>query len=166
MRKLFLSLILFFAILPIANAGNFQPTQKHGYTGDVTVGTMRYLGNGYDSRILFMTSHGCTLNNGLYIGGGIGFDLPFGNAESVQYLFADTKYIFEAEKFYTFVRVRIGASYGQHGDNVFGIMMMPEVGVQYKRFSLSLGHMYDSECFQGLGSLRKFHSNLMLSFTF
>lgn len=87
-----------------------------------------------------------SLDNSFSLGGGVAYDGIFNN-EAVGYLFAKAEYAFRKENhnLAPIVGLKRGISYGEHGDNVVGFVVKPEVGLAYKRFALLIGALYDTE---------------------
>ncbi|MBQ0150713.1 MAG: hypothetical protein KBT08_08900 [Bacteroidales bacterium] len=122
--------------------------RSKGYTGDVSMGVLHFPGGGYENRPVVFTTHGYTFDNNLFIGAGLGIDVPMYKTDGsgVQYLYLSCGYDIDHGRIDSYVKCKFGMSYGNHGDNQIGAMLMPEYGLKYNNLSLGLGVMADSEC--------------------
>ena len=97
----------------------------------------------------FLSSHGYSFGNGLYLGGGSGFSAEFlpeydSNPRVLLPLFADLKYSFCNSVVSPFVGVRAGGYAHVNSEEVEGVRVFvnPAVGLEIKRFSIIIGYEY------------------------
>lgn len=117
-------------------------SREKGYSANVEIGGTFIDSFGFRPELL--TSHGYSFGNGLYVGGGIGlgyesWEIRNRNNRIFLPFFADVKYSFLKRAVSPFVSMKAGGMLDCSGLGI-GYMLMPSIGVDLWRFSLSVGY--------------------------
>ncbi len=112
---------------------------KKGYAPSIEIGGTFVDSFGFRPEVL--TSHGYCFGNGLYVGGGLGLGFEHWTIRERENrffvpVFVDLKYSFLNRLASPFVGIKAGAMLDCTG---LGYMVLPSIGVDIWRFSLSLG---------------------------
>ena len=114
---------------------------KKGYAPSIEIGGTFVDSFGFRPEVL--TSHGYCFGNGLYVGGGLGLGFEHWTMKERENrffvpVFVDLKYSFLNQLASPFVGIKAGAMLDCTGLGI-GYMVLPSIGVDIWRFSLSLG---------------------------
>lgn len=125
-----------------AKGSSVNRSYAKGYSANVEIGGTFVDSFGFRPELL--TSHGYCFGNGLYVGGGTGicyegWELRDRSNRIFLPLFADVKYSFLRKAVSPFLGLKAGGMLDCSGLGI-GYMLMPSIGVDLWRFSLSVGY--------------------------
>ncbi len=136
-------LLLIIALLGIFNTSQAQTQREKQSAFALEIGPAFHLDSNVDVSPLGFLSYDYSLNKRFSIGASCGLDFY---DSVIGYLFANAKYYFIKDKTVNpFVGLRGGISYGEHGDNVIGLVANPEIGIMIKRFMIKSSIFFDTE---------------------
>lgn len=144
MKRIIMVAILMITISSVlgATSRGSNINYKRGYIANIDVGGTFIDRLGFRPEII--TSHGYSFGNGIYFGGGIGLGIETWEIRNETDrvfipLFADFKYSFIDRLISPYVNVKAGAMLDCIGLGI-GYMLLPSIGVDIWRFSLSIGY--------------------------
>lgn len=115
-----------------AQAQNTNTYFKKGYTFDIELS----VANNFDESA-FTTSHGYSFGNGLFIGGGLGFEYVRSDAAYMTPVFAELKWSWFDFIASPYVDARVGYMVTNNNHNSF--YFSPSVGLDVSKVSLFVG---------------------------
>lgn len=137
MKKILIAIACICLAAATASAQDFA--FKQGYRGNVGIGVG--FPDGGNTGIMVETTHGYSFGNGLFVGGGVGFQ-NYGGDVSLIPLYVDGKFSFlEGRKVCPFVELRLGPSFWVgEGASVTGFYFSPRAGIDFWRLSAALSY--------------------------
>lgn len=141
-RFLIISLLAVVSAVCVSGQNKGNALSERGYVGNVGLSISPFLGVGAD----LFTSHGYSLGNGLWLGGGTGVSCPSAYDVFLP-AFVQVKYSFMADsKASPFIGGKVGAM-TNFEDTV--MILVPEIGADISRLSIFL-----SADFMAVGTIR------------
>lgn len=139
MKRIRKPLILLFAIMLSGFSNAQAKDREHSgrYVWNVELDAGTTLSRTFIASVL--TSHGYSLDTGLYLGVGTGLTInPYDSGNFVMPLFADVKYRFVNNSVCSpYLSMKIGSTFYME-DVTAGLLLKPAIGVDIKNYSLHL----------------------------
>lgn len=116
---------------------------RKGYRGDVELGNYATFGKDEaGGMILFTSTHGYSMGNGMFIGGGAGYGYEIASDLYLVSAFIDAKYNLKDAAVSPFLAARTGAFLGGGRSQYTAQFVSLSCGVDVSRLSVKIGYQY------------------------